>query len=135
MRLIDADKLCEDLLNRWNIADTRKEELIRQVMADVVTPIVVSQPTVGSQLKWILCSEKMPEEHEWVGTKKFGTTISDKVHVTFEAPNGDRFVKTLSFENGELSAFEQRAMDKLYGGSKPIAWMNFPEPYTQKEQE
>jgi len=29
MRLIDADKLCEDLLSRWNIADTRKEELIR----------------------------------------------------------------------------------------------------------
>lgn len=46
MKLIDADRLCEDLLNRWNIADTKKEELIRQVMADIVTPIVVSQPTI-----------------------------------------------------------------------------------------
>ena len=53
-RLIDADRLCEDLLNRWSIADTKKEELIRQVMADVVTPIVVSQPTIEQQKgKWI----------------------------------------------------------------------------------
>ena len=41
MRLIDADKLCEDLLERWSIADTRKEELIR-----LVTPIIASQPSV-----------------------------------------------------------------------------------------
>lgn len=59
MRLIDADQLCEDLLNRWSIADTRKEELIRQVMADIVTPIVVSQPTVN---QWIPCSERLPED-------------------------------------------------------------------------
>lgn len=135
MKLIDADQLCEDLLNRWSIADTKEEELIRQVMADVVTPIVISQPTVEPQLKWILCSEKMPEEHEWVGTKKFGTTISDEVHVTFEAPNGDRFVKTLSFQNGELSAFEQIVMDNWHRGSKPIAWMNFPEPYKEGNDE
>lgn len=134
IRLIDVDQLCEDLLNRWSIADTKKEELIRQVMADVVTPIVISQPTVEPQLKWILCSEKMPEEHEWVGTKKFSTTISDEVHVTFEAPNGDRFVKTLSFQNGELSAFEQRVIDTWHGGSKPIAWLPLPEPYEENKE-
>ena len=46
MRLIDADALCEALLERWSIADTHKEKLIRAVMADIVTPIVVSQPTI-----------------------------------------------------------------------------------------
>ena len=45
-RLIDGDALCEDLLKRWDIADTRKEELIRAVMADIATPIIVIQPTV-----------------------------------------------------------------------------------------
>ena len=60
MRLIDADRLCEDLLNRWSIADTKKEELIRRVMADIVTPIVASQPTVN---QWIPGSERSPEEH------------------------------------------------------------------------
>ena len=49
------------------------------------------------QTKWILCSERIPEEHEWIGTKKFGTTISDEVYVTFKNPEGKRFVKHLSF--------------------------------------
>ena len=45
-RLIDADALCEDLLKRWSVAETRKEELIKAVMADVVTPIIACQPTI-----------------------------------------------------------------------------------------
>lgn len=47
-RLIDCDKLCTDLLERWNIADKNREDQIRWLMADVVTPIVVSQPTVDT---------------------------------------------------------------------------------------
>ena len=49
-RLIDIDRLCNDLAKRWSIADKKKEDLIRAVMADVVTPIVVSQPTVDAVL-------------------------------------------------------------------------------------
>ena len=56
-RLIDIDRLCNDLAKRWSIADKKKEDIIRAVMADVVTPIVVSQPTVDAVLvrhgKWI----------------------------------------------------------------------------------
>ncbi len=44
-----------------------------------------------SPYRWIPCSERMPEEHEWLGTKKFGTTISDEVYVTFENEKGERF--------------------------------------------
>ena len=47
-RLIDIDRLCNDLAKRWSIADKKKEDIIRAVMADVVTPIVVSQPTVDA---------------------------------------------------------------------------------------
>lgn len=79
--------------------------------------------------KWILCDEKMPEEHEWLGTKKFGTTISDEVYVTFENPKGERFCKHLSFQNGKLSAFDKSTIDAFYKGSKPIAWMPLPEAY------
>lgn len=45
-QLKDADALCEDLLERWSVAEIRKEELIKAVMADVVTPIIACQPTV-----------------------------------------------------------------------------------------
>lgn len=47
-RLINIDRLCNDLMERWSIADKKKEDTIRAVMADVVTPIVASQPTVDA---------------------------------------------------------------------------------------
>lgn len=74
-RLIDIDRLCNDLMERWNIADKKKEDLIRAVMADVVTPIVVSQPTVDA-VEVVRCREcrwcNMGEcEH------KFGLLVSN----------------------------------------------------------
>lgn len=45
-RLIDADALCEALIKRWNTADKNAERIISEVMADVVTPIVASAPTI-----------------------------------------------------------------------------------------
>lgn len=45
-KLGDLDVLCEDLLERWSVAETRKEELIKAVMTDVVTPIIACQPTI-----------------------------------------------------------------------------------------
>ena len=45
-RLVDVNLLCEDLINRWDIADISKEEMIKAVMAEIVTPIIVSQPTI-----------------------------------------------------------------------------------------
>lgn len=83
---------------------------------------------------WIPCSERMPDEHEWLGTKEFGTTISDEVYVTFETPKGERFCKHLSFQNGSLSNYDQHTIDVFYKGSKPIAWMPLPEPYKKVEE-
>ena len=77
---------------------------------------------------WVPCGERLPEEHEWIGTKKFGTTISDKIHITFDV-NGERFVKTLSLQNGELSNQEKLFMDTFYKGWKMIAWMPLPETW------
>ena len=51
MRLIDADKLCTDLLDRWDIVDTRKEELSRAVTADIITLIIACQPTIEPERK------------------------------------------------------------------------------------
>lgn len=78
--------------------------------------------------KWIPCSERMPEEHEWVGTKRFGTTISDEVYVTFESPKGERFTEHIIFQNGKLPSFRQREIDAFCKGSVPIAWKPLPEP-------
>jgi hypothetical protein len=81
------------------------------------------------QSEWNLCSKRMPEKHEWIGTKRFGTTISDEVYVTFEAPDGQRFADHISFQNGKLSASDAEKMRVWYKGAKPIAWKPQPEPY------
>ena len=101
----------------------------------VALDIVEQLPSAQPQPKWISCSERLPEEHEWMGTKRFGTTISDEVYVTFENPKGERFCKHLNFQNGKLSSFDQSTIDALYKGSKPIAWKPLPEPYKEGEQE
>ena len=79
--------------------------------------------------KWILCSERMPEEREWIGTKIFGTTISDEIYVTFEAPDGQRFTDHISFQNGGLSVPDIEIMRVWHNDAKPIAWQPCPEPY------
>ena len=89
--------------------------------------ILMDLPPAG--LQWILLTERLPEEHEWIGTKELGTTISDEVYVTFESPTGERFCKHLSFQNGKLSPYTQREIDAWHKGSIPIAWMPLPKPY------
>lgn len=86
-------------------------------------------PSAEPERRWIPVSERLPEEREWLGTKRFGTTISDEVYVTFENPKGERFCKHLSFQNGKLSRFDQSTIDAFYPEAKPIAWMPLPEPY------
>ena len=81
------------------------------------------------QSKWTLCNNCMPEEHEWIGTKRFGTTISDEVYVTFEAPDGQRFADHISFQNGKLSRSDEHRMKVVYKGAKPIAWKPLPEAW------
>ena len=76
----------------------------------------------------------MPDEHEWLGTKMFGTTMSDEVYVTFENPKRERFCKHFSFQNQKLSAFDQNTIDVFFKGSKPIAWMPLPEPYREGKE-
>lgn len=109
-------------------------ELIQGAVYDGEDCARLMKMVESKQGEWIPCSERLPEEHEWVGTKKFGTTISDKVHITFDV-NGERFVKTLSLQNGELSNYEKQSMDAFYKGWKMLAWMPLPEPWEGADDE
>lgn len=84
---------------------------------------------------WIPVSERMPEEREWIGTKRFGTTISDKVFVTLENSKGERYTQYLSFQNGKLSTADQSKVDTIFKGGTPIAWMPKPKPYSPSQEE
>ena len=84
--------------------------------------------------EWIPCSERLPEEHEWIGTKEFGTTISDEVNITFDV-NGKRFVNVMHLQNGELSGSDKKGMDVFHKGWKMLAWMPLPEPWKGADDE
>jgi len=128
MRLIDGDALKRRAqkvaTEAWKMKIKAEVETILNQFIDWIN----EAPTIEVEQHWVLMSEKMPEEHEWLGTKRFGTTKSDEVYVTFESPNGERFCQHLSFQNGGLSAYDQSIIDALYKGSKPVAWMPLPEP-------
>ena len=115
----------DDLISRqalWEYALNQKDKSVN--LNDIMR-----FPPAQPEPHWIPCSERMPEEHEWIGTKQFGTTISDEVYVTFENEKGERFCTHLSFQNGELSSYDQIHMETWFKGSKPIAWMPLPKPF------
>ena len=138
MRLIDADELRKNVL-KWMPSDPcGKEEKEFPFETDICVSMIMEideTPTIVSEQNWILCSERMPEEREWIGTKRFGTTISDEVYVTFETPDGQRFADHISFQNGKLSRSDEHRMKVVYKGAKPVAWMPFPEPYQGRGEE
>lgn len=99
-----------------------------EIYSDEAVPVeyLKNLPSAQPESQWILCSERMPEEHKWLGTERFGTTISDEVYVTFENEKGERFCKHLSFQNGGLSFYDNAYIETW---CKPIAWMPLPKPF------
>ncbi len=102
---------------------------------DLTTAHNMAIKALEQEPRWIPVSERLPEEREWIGTKRFGTTISDEVYVTLETSDGERFTKHLSFQNGELSVIDQETMELWFKGAVPIAWMPLPKPYKAESEE
>lgn len=117
-----------------------REEAIADIR-DNIKPVVggksldMAIKALEQQPRWIPVSERLPGEREWIGTKRFGTTISDEVYVTFETIDGKRFCEHLRFQNGKLSPSMQMEIDAISKGAKPIAWMPLPEVYRGGESE
>ena len=123
MRIIDADRLMQRIKHKLCISSF--DYLMDSEKA--IVNVIESEPSVEMPT-WIPCSERLPEEREWIGTELFGTTISDEVLVTFES-QGKRFVKPMHFQNGELGGMDKQEMDAIYGEWKVVAWMSLPEPW------
>ena len=123
----------DDLISRQEaigeIVNWLKDRMTDGKNGKPLTDRIKDLPPAQPEPQWIPCSERMPEEHEWIGTKEFGTTISDEVYVTFENEKGERFCQHMQFQNGELSRYDQFHMDTWFKGSKPIAWMPLPKPF------
>ena len=86
---------------------------------------------------WILCSERMPEEHDSMFAKWKGT---DKWRKGMFAKASDDVIVTVLYKDGEVRTTYAHTIDgkwscdllKIYNTCKIIAWQPLPEPYKPK---
>lgn len=91
-------------------------------------------------LEWIPVSEKLPEEHDSIYAKFYGTdkwndafwrTTSKEVLVTIEYEDGTRIVESSHTTDGKWWIEKKTTLSKF----KIVAWMPLPNPYKEKENE
>ena len=88
-------------------------------------------------LEWIPVSEKLPEEHDSIFAKLYGTdrwdnnlwrARSEEVIVCIEYDDGSRSVTTSDTKDGKWTIEKRSKFSKC----KVVAWMSFPKPYKEK---
>lgn len=92
----------------------------------------------ADSFEWIPVSKKLPDEHDSIFAKLYGTdewnsnlwrTTSNRVLVTVKYDDGTRLVEESHTHDGEWT------VEKRNINCKVEAWMPFPEPYKENENE
>lgn len=89
----------------------------------------------ADSFEWIPVSEKLPEEHDSVFAKSYGT---DKWNNAFWRTTSNRVIATIKYSDGTVIVKEafthdgEWTVEKRNINCKVIAWMPFPEPYKEK---
>lgn len=135
MRAIDADKLCEDLLTRWSIADKKQEQAVREIMAKVVTPIVVSQPTItADRPKGEVNAVKVYErelhnlERGYITLGEFDKRIEPLQHLYYDRPEGEWIIERKNqggYTSGGNAVKSCSNCGWIYGASRIIPHYKF----------
>lgn len=126
--MIDENRLIEELRksNYHHASSSREEALL-----DRVIRIVKEQPKVN---QWIPIEERLPEEHDSIFSKFFGTDKwnnsmwrlnSDDVNVTIKFEDGTKKTKTSHTNDGVWRIENESRINKC----KVIAWQPLPKPY------
>ena len=94
----------------------------------------------ADSFEWIPVSKKLPDEHDSIFAKLYGTdrwdnnlwrARSEEVLVTLEYEDGIRTVKSSHTTDGKWWIEKKTTLSKF----KVIAWMPMPEPYKENENE
>lgn len=131
MRLIDADKLINEIINTpsnyddpdFGLSDVCDGATFRQIE---ILGLIEKQPIVQQSIvqQWIPCSEKMPE-------KPFGCLVTIK----YESPFTDEelvqiLLETVGWHDGTWNDRDGEPITE-----DVIAWMPLPEPYKRREDQ
>lgn len=94
----------------------------------------------ADSFEWIPVSKKLPNEHDSIFAKLYGTdkwddafwrTKSKEVLVTIEYEDGTRIVTSSYTTDGKWVLEKRAKLNKC----KVVAWKPFPEPYKEKEND
>lgn len=92
----------------------------------------------AESFEWIPVSEKLPDEHESIFAKSYGT---DKWNNMFWRTTSNRVIAAIKYNDGTVIVKEafthdgEWTVEKKKINCKVIAWMPFPKPYKEKENE
>ncbi|MDE6435874.1 MAG: hypothetical protein K2L07_16845 [Lachnospiraceae bacterium] len=124
--MIDEEKLIKEIVEE---ANTKFNGLLSGISFEDVIKWIKEQPKIGA---WILCKDKMPEEHDSIfakfkGTDKWNASmfekISDDVNVTVEFEDGKRKTMTLHTCDGKWKT------DMRIVRFNVLAWQLLPDYY------
>lgn len=92
----------------------------------------------ADSFEWIPVSEKLPNEHDSIFAKSYGT---DKWENLFWRTTSNRVIATIKYNDGRVIVKEafthdgEWTVEKRNINCKVIAWMPLPEPYKEKGNE
>lgn len=92
----------------------------------------------AESFEWIPVSKKLPDEHDSIFAKLYGT---DKWDNMFWRTTSNRVIATIKYNDGTVIVKEafthdgEWTFEKRYENCKVIAWMPMPEPYKENENE
>ena len=127
--------MMSDLISRQAAIDTTWEEPSYTDPINVLTEVrdrIKALPTAQLEQRWILCSERLPEEEDSIFARYYGT---DRWRKAMFRKKSREVIVTSVFEDGELHTEVAHTTDgKWYVGVNVvprtvIAWMPLPEPY------
>lgn len=92
----------------------------------------------AESFEWIPVSKKLPDEHDSIFAKSYGT---DKWDNMFWRTTSNRVIATIKYNDGTVIVKEafthdgEWTVEKKNINCKVIAWMPFPKPYKENENE
>lgn len=92
----------------------------------------------ADSFEWIPVSERLPDEHDSVFAKSYGT---DKWNNMFWRTTSNRVIATIKYNDGTVIVKEafthdgEWTIEKKNINCKVIAWMPLPKPYKEQEND